>query len=86
MVEATCRAAEIADRCSPPVACWLRQNFSPADPFYAWVWPGRLSFPQPVNRVDHGLQIYRSESNPEGQQGSSEVWRVSGKVDPVRLT
>ena len=46
----------------------------------------RISNPDPAHSKWAGYaSIYFSDSNADGRQQSSEVCRVSGKVDSVRL-
>jgi beta-galactosidase len=49
-------------------------------------WSNRISNPDPAHSKWSGYaSIYFSDSNADGRQDSSEVCRVSGKVDAVRL-
>ncbi|HTY86458.1 MAG TPA: glycoside hydrolase family 2 TIM barrel-domain containing protein [Candidatus Acidoferrum sp.] len=49
-------------------------------------WINRISNPDPAHSKWSGYaSIYWSDSNADGRQDSSEVCRVSGKVDSVRL-
>jgi beta-galactosidase len=49
-------------------------------------WDNRISSPDPAHSKWSGYaSIYFSDSDADGRQDSSEVCRVSGKVDPVRL-
>jgi beta-galactosidase len=49
-------------------------------------WENRISNPDPAHSKWSGYaSIYFSDSNADGRQDSSEVCRVSGKVDAVRL-
>jgi beta-galactosidase len=49
-------------------------------------WRNRISNPEPARAKWSGYaSIYWSDSNADGRQDSSEVCRVSGKVDSVRL-
>ncbi len=49
-------------------------------------WQNRISNPDPAHSKWSGYaSIYFSDSDADGRQNSSEVCRVSGKVDAVRL-
>src|SRR5271166_5396097 len=49
-------------------------------------WQNRISNPDPAHSKWSGYaSIYFSDSDADGRQDSSEVCRVSGKVDAVRL-
>src|ERR1035437_1226769 len=49
-------------------------------------WDNRISSPDPAHSKWSGYaSIYFSDSDADGRQDASEVCRVSGKVDPVRL-
>jgi beta-galactosidase len=49
-------------------------------------WRNRITNPEPARAKWSGYaSIYWSDSNADGRQDSSEVCRVSGKVDSVRL-
>jgi len=49
-------------------------------------WQNRISNPDPAHSKWSGYaSIYLSDSDADGRQNSSEVCRVSGKVDAVRL-
>lgn len=53
---------------------------------YFEYWQNRISNPDPVHSRWSGYaSIYFSDSDADGRQDSSEVARVSGKVDAVRL-
>jgi len=53
---------------------------------YDAYWSNRISNPDPAQSKWSGYaSIYWSDSNADGRQDSSEVARVSGKVDSVRL-
>jgi beta-galactosidase len=53
---------------------------------YFAYWSNRISNPDPAHAKWSGYaSIYWSDSNADGRQDSSEVCRVSGKVDAVRL-
>jgi len=53
---------------------------------YAAYWDNRISNPDPAHSRWSGYaSIYFSDSDADGRQDSSEVCRVSGKVDAVRL-
>jgi beta-galactosidase len=53
---------------------------------YAAYWDNRISNPDPAHSKWGGYaSIYFSDSDADGRQDSSEVCRVSGKVDAVRL-
>ena len=53
---------------------------------YAAYWQNRISNPDPAHSKWSGYaSIYFSDSDADGRQDSSEVCRVSGKVDAVRL-
>jgi beta-galactosidase len=53
---------------------------------YRAYWDNRISNPDPAHSKWSGYaSIYFSDSDADGRQDSSEVARVSGKVDAVRL-
>jgi beta-galactosidase len=53
---------------------------------YRAYWDNRISNPDPArSRWSGYASIYFSDSDADGRQDSSEVCRVSGKVDAVRL-
>ena len=53
---------------------------------YNAYWSNRISNPDPAHsKWSAYASIYFSDSNADGRQDSSEVARVSGKVDAVRL-
>ena len=53
---------------------------------YRTYWDNRISNPGPAHSKWSGYaSIYFSDSDADGRQDSSEVCRVSGKVDAVRL-
>jgi beta-galactosidase len=53
---------------------------------YQAYWENRISNPDPAHSKWSGYaSIYFSDSDADGRQDSSEVCRVSGKVDAVRL-
>jgi len=53
---------------------------------YSDYWINRISNPDPAHSRWSGYaSIYWSDENADGRQDSSEVCRVSGKVDAVRL-
>ena len=53
---------------------------------YRAYWDNRISDPDPAHSKWSGYaSIYFSDSDADGRQDSSEVCRVSGKVDAVRL-
>jgi beta-galactosidase len=53
---------------------------------YRAYWENRISNPDPAHSKWSGYaSIYFSDSDADGRQDSSEVARVSGKVDAVRL-
>jgi len=53
---------------------------------YRAYWDNRISNPAPAHSKWSGYaSIYFSDSDADGRQDSSEVCRVSGKVDAVRL-
>ncbi|MGD0777621.1 MAG: sugar-binding domain-containing protein [Candidatus Solibacter sp.] len=53
---------------------------------YRAYWDNRISSPDPAHSRWSGYaSIYFSDSDADGRQDSSEVCRVSGKVDAVRL-
>ena len=53
---------------------------------YRAYWNNRISNPDPAHSKWSGYaSIYFSDSDADGRQDSSEVCRVSGKVDAVRL-
>jgi beta-galactosidase len=53
---------------------------------YWTYWQNRISNPDPAHSKWSGYaSIYFSDSDADGRQDSSEVCRVSGKVDAVRL-
>jgi beta-galactosidase len=53
---------------------------------YRAYWENRISNPDPAHSKWSGYaSIYFSDSDADGRQDSSEVCRVSGKVDAVRL-
>jgi beta-galactosidase len=66
---------------TPPRASpWPRSNAIRA------YWDNRISNPDPAHSKWSGYaSIYFSDSDADGRQDSSEVCRVSGKVDAVRL-
>jgi beta-galactosidase len=66
---------------------WDSETFSLAAAARYWAyWSNRISNPDPQHSKWSGYaSIYFSDSNADGRQDSSEVCRVSGKVDAVRL-
>jgi beta-galactosidase len=66
---------------------WNSETFSLAAAGRYWAyWSNRISNPDPKHSKWSGYaSIYFSDSNADGRQDSSEVCRVSGKVDAVRL-
>ncbi len=66
---------------------WNSETFclAAAARYHAY-WINRISNPDPAHSKWSGYaSIYWSDSNADGRQDSSEVARVSGKVDSVRL-
>jgi len=63
------------------------ENFALAAVGRYWAyWQNRISNPNPAHSKWSGYaSIYFSDSDADGRQQSSEVCRVSGKVDAVRL-
>jgi beta-galactosidase len=63
------------------------ENFALAAVGRYWAyWQNRISNPNPVHSKWSGYaSIYLSDSDADGRQQSSEVCRVSGKLDAVRL-
>ena len=63
------------------------ENFALAAVERYWAyWQNRISNPNPAHSKWSGYaSIYFSDSDADGRQQSSEVCRVSGKVDAVRL-
>jgi beta-galactosidase len=67
---------------------WNSETFALAavNRYHAY-WINRISNPDPAHSKWSGYaSIYFSDSNADGRQDSSEVCRVSGKVDAVRLS
>lgn len=66
---------------------WNSESFALASVGRYWAyWTNRISNPDPDHSKWSGYaSIYFSDSNADGRQQSSEVARVSGKVDAVRL-
>jgi beta-galactosidase len=66
---------------------WNSETFCLAAAGRYWeYWENRISNPNPAHSRWSGYaSIYFSDSNADGRQDSSEVCRVSGKVDAVRL-
>ena len=66
---------------------WNSESFALASAGRYWAyWTNRISNPDPDHSKWSGYaSIYFSDSNADGRQQSSEVARVSGKVDAVRL-
>jgi beta-galactosidase len=66
---------------------WNSETFSLAAAGRYWAyWSNRISNTDPRHSKWSGYaSIYFSDSNADGRQDSSEVCRVSGKVDAVRL-
>jgi len=66
---------------------WNSETFALASAHRYWAyWTNRISNPDPAHSKWSGYaSIYFSDSNADGRQQSSEVARVSGKVDAVRL-
>jgi beta-galactosidase len=66
---------------------WNSETFALAQiARYNAYWINRISNPDPDHSKWSGYaSIYFSDSNADGRQDSSEVCRVSGKVDAVRL-
>ena len=66
---------------------WNSETFCLAAASRYWeYWTNRISNPDPKHsRWSAYASIYFSDSNADGRQDSSEVARVSGKVDAVRL-
>ena len=66
---------------------WNSETFALAAAGRYWAyWTNRISNPDPDHSKWSGYaSIYFSDSNADGRQQSSEVARVSGKVDAVRL-
>ena len=66
---------------------WNSETFALASAGRYWAyWTNRISNPDPAHSKWSGYaSIYFSDSNADGRQQSSEVARVSGKVDAVRL-
>jgi beta-galactosidase len=66
---------------------WNSETFCLAGAARYWAyWSNRISNPDPAHSKWSGYaSIYFSDSNADGRQDSSEVARVSGKVDAVRL-
>jgi len=66
---------------------WNSETFALAAVGRYWAyWKNRISNPDPRSSKWSGYaSIYFSDSNADGRQQSSEVARVSGKVDAVRI-
>ena len=66
---------------------WNSETFALAAVGRYWAyWKNRISNPDPAHSKWSGYaSIYFSDSNADGRQQSSEVARVSGKVDAVRI-
>jgi len=66
---------------------WNSETFCLAGAARYWAyWSNRISNPDPAHSKWSGYaSIYFSDSNADGRQDSSEVCRVSGKVDAVRV-
>ena len=66
---------------------WNSETFALAAAGRYWAyWTNRISNRDPAHAKWSGYaSIYWSDSNADGRQDSSEVCRVSGKVDAVRL-
>jgi beta-galactosidase len=66
---------------------WNQETFCLAAALrYDAYWINRISNPDPAHSKWSGyVSIYFADSNADGRQDSSEVARVSGKVDAVRL-
>ncbi len=66
---------------------WNSETFALASARRYWAyWTNRISNPDPAHSKWSGYaSIYFSDSNADGRQQSSEVARVSGKVDAVRI-
>ncbi len=66
---------------------WNSESFCLAAASRYWAyWINRISLTDPAHSRWSGYaSIYWSDSNADGRQDSSEVCRVSGKVDSVRL-
>jgi beta-galactosidase len=66
---------------------WNSETFALAAAGRYWAyWSNRISNRDPAHSKWSGYaSIYFSDSNADGRQDSSEVCRVSGKVDAVRL-
>jgi beta-galactosidase len=66
---------------------WNSETFCLAAAGRYWAyWSNRISNTDPAHSKWSGYaSIYFSDSNADGRQDSSEVCRVSGKVDAVRL-
>ena len=66
---------------------WNSETFALAAAGRYWdYWSNRISNTDPAHSKWSGYaSIYFSDSNADGRQDSSEVCRVSGKVDAVRL-
>jgi beta-galactosidase len=66
---------------------WNSETFALAAANRYWsYWINRIANPDPEHSKWSGYaSIYFSDSNADGRQQSSEVARVSGKVDAVRL-
>ncbi len=66
---------------------WNSETFALASAHRYWeYWTNRISSMDPAHSKWSGYaSIYFSDSNADGRQQSSEVARVSGKVDAVRL-
>jgi beta-galactosidase len=66
---------------------WNSETFALAAAGRYWAyWTNRISNPDPAHSKWSGYaSIYFSDANADGRQQSSEVARVSGKVDAVRL-
>jgi beta-galactosidase len=66
---------------------WNSETFALAAAGRYWAyWSNRIANPDPDHSKWSGYaSIYFSDSNADGRQQSSEVARVSGKVDAVRL-
>ncbi len=66
---------------------WNSETFALAAVARYWqYWSNRISNSDPAHAKWSGYaSIYFSDSNADGRQDSSEVCRVSGKVDAVRL-
>jgi beta-galactosidase len=66
---------------------WNSETFALASVSRYWAyWKNRISNADPAHSKWSGYaSIYFSDSNADGRQQSSEVARVSGKVDAVRI-